>query len=143
MSNLYYILLATHALAAVLGLGSIASIAIVASKAQGSARSLTDVSIWLAPLLRYSAIGLAVMLVTGILLDLTVSDAFSRTWWFRGSFLLLLVTGALHGRARRVVRKGLAEETGRPVVLRQVERTAYGMCALIAVITVLMEVKPF
>jgi hypothetical protein len=89
------------------------------------------------------ALTLAAMLVTGVLLDLTMSGAFSRTWWFLGSVLLLLATGALHGRARRAVRKGLGEESGNEFVLRRVERMAYGMCALIAVITVLMEVKPF
>jgi hypothetical protein len=143
MSILYQSLLATHALAAVLGLGSIASVAIVASKARRAGRGLTEVSIWLGPLLRYSALGLAAMLVTGVLLDLIVSGAFSGTWWFRGSALLLLATGALHGRARRAVRKGLSEEGGKEFALRRVERMAYGMCALIAVITVLMEVKPF
>ena len=143
MTKFYSSLLAAHALAAVLGLGSIASVAIVASKARRAGRSLTEVSIWLGPLLRYSGLGLAAMLVTGVLLDLTVSGAFSRTWWFRGSVLLLLATGVLHGRARRAVRKDVSEQSGKDLVLRRVERMAYTMCALIAVITVLMEVKPF
>jgi hypothetical protein len=141
--NLYTSLLVAHALAAVLGLGSIASVAIVASKARKMGRGLTEVSIWLGPLLRYSALGLAAMLVTGVLLDLAVSGAFSRKWWFRGSVLLLLATGALHGLARRAVRRGLVAESSQESVLRRVERIAYGMCALIGVITVLMEVKPF
>jgi hypothetical protein len=76
-------------------------------------------------------------------MDLTVSGAFSRMWWFRGSVLLLLATGAPHGRARRAVRKDLAGKSSKAFVPRRVERMAYGMCALIAVITVLMEVKPF
>ena len=143
MSTLYSSLLAAHTVAAVLGLGSIASVAIVASKARRAGRGLMEVSIWLGPLLRYSGLGLAAMLVTGVLLDLTVSGAFSRTWWFRGSVLLLLATGALHGRARQAVRKGLGQESGNEFVLRRVERMAYGMCVLIAAITVLMEVKPF
>jgi hypothetical protein len=40
-------------------------------------------------------------------------------------------------------RKDLAGKSSKEFVLRRVERIAYGMCALIAVITVLMEVKPF
>ena len=36
----------------------------------------------------------------------------------------------------------LAKEDSGDVVLRRVERIACGMCALIAAITVLMEVKP-
>ena len=138
MKNLYTSLLAVHALAAVLGLGSVASVAIVAGNARKAGRGLQDASLWLGPLLRYSAFGLGVMLVTGVLLDLSVSGAFSRTWWFRGSVLLLLVTGALHGAARRTVRRGNAESA-----LAGVQRMAYGMCVLIGVITVLMEVKPF
>jgi succinate dehydrogenase hydrophobic anchor subunit len=142
MSQLYRAALSGHVLAAVLGLGSIASIAIIAARARRG-RGLTDVSIWLAPLLGYSAFSLAVMLVTGVLLDLTVRGAFSATWWFRVSVLLLVATGALHGQVRRVVRKGLVEESGRQFALRRIERLAYAMCVLIAVITVLMEVKPF
>jgi hypothetical protein len=143
MNKLYSCLLAAHALAAVLGVGSIASVAIVVSTARRAGRGVAEVSAWLSPLLRYSALSLAAMLVTGVLLDLTVSGAFSRTWWFRGSVLLLLATGALHGRARRAVRKDLGEKSSKEFVLRRVERMAYGMCALVAVITVLMEVKPF
>ncbi|MBI2688266.1 MAG: hypothetical protein HYX27_18335 [Acidobacteria bacterium] len=134
MTKLYTPLLVAHVLAAVLGLGSIASIAIIASIARRGRRAVTEVSTWLSPLLRYSALSLAAMLVTGVLLDFSVAGAFSRTWWFRGSALLLLATGAIHGRARRAIRQ--------PDIHR-VERMAYGMCLLIAAITVLMEVKPF
>jgi uncharacterized membrane protein len=143
MNKLYSSLLAAHALAAVLGVGSIASVAIVASTARRAGRGVAEASASLSPLLRYSALSLAAMLVTGVLLDLTVSRAFSRMWWFRGSVLLLLATGALHGRARRTVLKDLGENNSKEFVLRRVERMAHGMCALIAVITVLMEVKPF
>jgi hypothetical protein len=45
----------------------------------------------------------------------------------------------LHARARRAI---LLE--GEPAtVLGRVERIAYGMCVLIAAVTVLMETKPF
>jgi hypothetical protein len=74
------------------------------------------------------------MFITGILLDLAAGGAFREAWWFRGSALLLFATGALHGLTRRSLRSG---------GLRRVERFAYGMCALLGAITVLMEVKPF
>jgi hypothetical protein len=45
---------------------------------------------WLFPLLRYSALSLVTMLVTGVLLNLTAAGAFSAAWWFRGSVLLSL-----------------------------------------------------
>src|SRR5215475_5623594 len=97
MNKLYNSLLAVHVLVAVLGLGSIASIAIVTAIARRAGRDTKDVALWAAPLLRYSALSLATMLVTGVLLDLTVAGALSRTWWFRVSVLLILATGGLHG----------------------------------------------
>jgi uncharacterized membrane protein len=149
MSHLYVPVLALHVIVAVLGIGSIASVALVAGTGRRAGRGATDVSASLQPLLRYSAISLAVMLVTGALLDFFAGGAFHEQWWFRGSALLLVATGALHGQARRAMRAGLANAGKGPnagngdVMLRRVERIAYVMCALVAVIAVLMEVKPF
>ena len=143
MSRLYMAVLTAHVLVAIVGLGSIASVAVVAATARRAGRDSTEVSAWLVPLLRYSVFSLAAMLITGFLLDLVAGGAFHDTWWFRVSALLLVATGALHVQARRALRKGLAKGTSGEAVLRRVERIAYGMCALIASITVLMEVKPF
>ena len=143
MSGLYTPILTAHVLVAVLGLGSIASVALLAAKARKSGRGASDVSPWIGPLLRYSAFCLATMLITGVLLDLAAGGAFRGAWWFRGSAVLLFVTGALHGQARRALRSERAKEGGGDVILRRVERSAYGMCALLGAITVLMEVKPF
>jgi hypothetical protein len=135
--------LVVHVLVAVLGLGSIASIAIVAATAGRAGRRAADALTWLGLLLRYSALSLGAMLATGILLGVTSAGAVHEAWWFRGSALLLVLTGALHGRARRAVRLGLTNAGDGDVAVRRVARLAYGMCALIAVIAVLMEVKPF
>lgn len=143
MSHLYTAVLAVHVLVAVLGLGSVTSIAVVAATIRRAGCASTEGSAWLGPLLRSSVFSLAAMLITGILLDLAAGGAFHGMWWFRVSALLLVATGALHARARRAIRQGLAKENGGEAVLRRVEHTAYGMCALIASITVLMEVKPF
>jgi uncharacterized membrane protein len=143
VSSLYIPVLVMHVLVAVLGLGSIASVAVVASTARRAGRGSRDVSAWLGPLLRYSAFSLAAMLVTGVLLDFAAGGAFHEAWWFRGSALLLVATGVLHGQARRAFRSAGASKDDPDAVLRRVERIAYGMCALIAAITVLMEVKPF
>ena len=72
-----------------------------------------------------------------------MQGAFRSSWWFRGSVLLLLVTGALHGLSRRAMRTVAVNEATNDVVLRRVERIAYAMCVLIVAITVLMVVKPF
>ena len=83
------------------------------------------------------------MLATGILLDVAANGAFHESWWFRGSALLLVVTGALHGQARRIVRLSMVEKSSSEMVLLRIERLAFAMCILIAGISVLMEVKPF
>ena len=76
-------------------------------------------------------------------MDALVRGSFHDRWWFRLSALLLVLTGALHARARRIVRRGLEAETGASAGLRGLERLAYGMSVLIAAITVLMETRPF
>jgi hypothetical protein len=141
--SLYTSLLVVHVLIAILGLGSIASIAIVAATAGRDGRRPAEALPWLGPLLRYSAFSLAAMLATGILLGVASAGAVYEAWWFRGSALLLVLIGALHGRARRAVRLGLATEGSGDLAVRRVARLAYAMCALIAVIAGLMEVKPF
>lgn len=143
MSSLYWPVLVLHVLVAVLGLGSTASVAIVATTARKTGRGATDVVAAVRPLLRYSALSLAAMLVTGLLLDLAMNGAFHNWWWFRASVLLLVVTGALHGQASRAVRSELVSNDRTDAVLRKVERLSYTSCALIGMITVLMELKPF
>jgi hypothetical protein len=142
MSRLYTSVLVVHVLVAVLGLGSIASVAIVAAAARRGGRGSMAALTWLGPLLRYSGLSLAAMLATGILLGIT-GGAVHQAWWFRASALLLLPTGVLHAQARRAVRRGLANGDDGGLTLRTVARLGYAMCAIIAVIAVLMEVKPF
>jgi hypothetical protein len=143
VSRLYTWVLVVHVLVAVLGVGSVASIVIVAATAGRAGRRAAEALTWLGPLLRYSAFSLGAMLATGILLGVASAGTVHEAWWFRGSALLLVLTGALHGRARRAVRLGLTSAADGDVAVRRVARLAYVMCALIAVIAVLMEVKPF
>jgi hypothetical protein len=143
MQNYYLILMVAHASAAVLGLGLITAVAIAARAVGRSRHAADEARAWLTPLLRYSAISLAVMMLTGVLLDLAAEGAWHSSWWFRGSMLLLIATGALHGRTRAIVRNNLSNDgSGRDALFR-VSKAAFGMCGLIVAITVLMEVKPF
>jgi len=143
MTSLFTPTLVAHVLVAVLGLGSVVSIAIVTALARKGGRDSAEVLPWLVPLLRYSAFSLGAMLASGILLDVAAKGAFHGLWWFRGSALLLVATGALHGQARRTVRLSIAEKANSDTVLRRLERLAFAMCIMIAGISVLMEVKPF
>src|SRR5882724_11968628 len=143
MASLFTSAVVSHVLVAVLGLGSVVSIAIVTALARKGGRDSAEVVPWLTPLLRCSAFSLGAMLATGILLDVAARGAFHGSWWFRGSALLLVATGALHGQARRAVRLSFAEKANSDTALRRLERLAFAMSILIAGISVLMEVKPF
>jgi hypothetical protein len=143
MSRLFLPTLVLHVLVAVLGLGSIASVVIITATARKRRDKTKEIFSLLSPLLRFSAASLAVMLITGILLDFVAQGGFRHSWWFRGSALLLLATGALHGQGRRAVRSGLAQGANGDAALRRIERIGYAMCALVLVITILMVAKPF
>jgi hypothetical protein len=140
---LFTLMLVLHVLVAVLGLGSMLSIAVVALITRRAGRGPGEELPWIAPLLRLSAFSLATMLATGIILDLAAKGAFRGSWWFRGSVLLLIAGGALNGAARRTIRSGNVKQADHGFVLQRIERIAYAMCAVVAGITVLMEVKPF
>jgi hypothetical protein len=147
MTAFYIPVLIAHVLVAVLGLGSILAIAVVAATARRVGPGSTGAAMGVAPLLRVSTFGLLSMLVTGVLLDFAAGGAFHARWWFRGSGLLLIATGILNGLARRTVRPMLtnanAGDGSKDAALRRVQQITYGMCVLIAAITVLMVVKPF
>jgi hypothetical protein len=141
--SLYLVALLTHVLVAILGLGSVVSVALMAATVRRSGRGAVEAAGWIRPLLRVSAFSLAGMLLTGIVMVSVAGGAFHGAWWVRGSVLLLVVTGALQGRARRALRAQPANEHDAKAALWRVERLAYGMSTLIATITVLMELKPF
>jgi hypothetical protein len=141
--SLYLIALVTHVLVAILGLGSVVSIALITATVRRTGRGAAEAAAWLRPLLRLSAFSLAGMLITGVLIIYAAGGGYHRAWWLRASVLLLVVTGALHARARRALRKEPANDDEARVALWRVERIAYGMSSLIATITVLMELKPF
>ncbi len=81
------------------------------------------------------------MLISGALTEYAGGGVFHEAWWFRLSFLLLLVLGALNGRIGRTLRRRETAGDGR--LLGEVALNAWAMCAITAVVTVLMEVKPW
>jgi uncharacterized membrane protein len=141
--SLYLVALATHVLVAILGLGSVVSVALMAATVRRTGRGAAEAARWIRPLLRVSAFSLAGMLVTGVLIIYGAGGGFHRAWWLRVSVLLLVVTGALHGLARRALKREPANDHDARLVLQRVERIAYGMTTLIGTIAVLMELKPF
>jgi uncharacterized membrane protein len=141
--NVYLVALVTHVLVAILGLGSVVSVALMAAMVRRTGRGAAEASVWIRPLLRVSAFSLAGMLLTGVVMISYAGGAFHRAWWLRSSVLLLVVTGALHARARRALKAEPASEHDARLAIQRVERIAYAMSFLIATITVLMELKPF
>lgn len=127
-----------HVLAAVLGAGSVGSVA-VAVHAASRAGSLGAVPF--VPLLRLASIGFALTFLTGAALDAAAGGAFHEQWWFRIAGLSMIVAGVLLGILRRRARRALAGD--RETSLAQIKWLAYGAAAIVGWITILMELRPF
>lgn len=138
--NLYPILLSAHVVTAILGLGQIVGTAIVASSTPTNAPVAPGTLTALRRLGRGTGGALAIMLLSGVLLEYTGGGAFHTMLWYRASFLLLIALGALQGWIRRTLRKVEREPDGR--ALRGVVRLSGVMCAVVAVVAILMETKP-
>lgn len=138
--TLYAFLLSVHVIAAILGLGQVTALALLASSL--AARLSVGPETWrlLQLLVRGTTVGLIVMMVTGVLIEWSLSGPYHETWWFRASFLGLLVVAALHARTRAALRT--REALGEQTTMRGLARRAWMMSAVIAAIAVLMELKP-
>lgn len=136
----YPICLSVHVVTAILGLGQIVGTAIVASSAPTDAPVSPGTLTALRRLWLGTSAALAIMLLSGALLEHTGGGTFHTTLWFRVSFLLFIALGALQGMIRRTLRKVEREPDSR--ALREVVRLSGVMCAGVAVVSVLMEVKP-
>lgn len=139
----YAPLVASHVIVAVVGIGLLGAVPLVARAARRAALTVPASAALLEPLLRATRWSLAVMALTGILLDVAVRGAFHSGGWFRASFALLVFVGFAHARARAGLRKAPAPAADAAAALRRVERWGWAMCATVALIAALMEVKPF
>ena len=138
--TIHAIALSVHILTAILGLGQIAA---MTSLVSAPAESTGGAPPWraLQRLATTSSWSLAVMLLSGLALEYSVGWGYHGFWWFRLSFLGLLALGAILGRTRRTIRKNASSTDGR--ALQGVRRAVWAMCALVAIITVLMVAKPW
>lgn len=132
---LYTLTLLLHLLTAVLGLGPIVALVVVTSAAPVADKA-TALHAALGRLTRVATWSTLVLLVTGIGMDLETSRAYDRTWWFRGSTLLVLLLGYLLGRTQRTLRQA------QPGSLATVGTLARVMGAVVAVLVALMVLKP-
>jgi hypothetical protein len=139
---LYAISICIHVLTAVLAVGLVGAIPLTARMARQSARELAGVERILAALLLAMRAGVAVMVLTGVLLDLSASGAFHRTGWFKASIAVLVFLGVSLVRTHVALRRGFASGGARENALGQVERWGWAMCASVALIAILMQMKP-
>ena len=136
--NLYSTIVFLHVITAILGLGPLTVLAI------GCSRPISVPLPWdrIAGTLRLVGWSLAAMFATGALLIALTHGALGETGWVRASFGLFLLLGALHGAARRQVRK--FRNASPPPTTAGVLGTIFAvMCGITAVITYLMEAKPW
>ena len=135
--NLYSSLVSLHVLAAILGLGPLTALAL-ASALPSPGWSLA----WFERLLRVVGWGLGLMLVTGILLVAQTHGALGRTGWMKLAVGLFFALGALQGVVRRRVRRSRVAAPEGPLPAGMAP-LLWTMCGLVAVITYLMEAKPW
>ena len=130
--NLHFALIILHVLAAVLGTGCV--VAVVIRARSGGDGAVAD----LRRLLACVSIGLVTLLVTGgLALRVSgIAGIYLHMWWLRISIALFLVLGAAIGYARRQLRRPGGS-------LAAVEQVGWLGCALVTVLVVLMEAKPW
>jgi hypothetical protein len=127
----------------VIGIGLLGAIPIAAraTRAAGAAPAL-DTRLF-DVLFRRTQGSLIGMFVTGVLMDLETAGAFHTHAWFRLSGVVFLFVGFCHARARVALRRGAAPGGDATRSLALVERWGWTMCAAVALLVVLMELKPF
>jgi nitrate/nitrite transporter NarK len=138
--TVYMALRLVHVVVAVLGTGSIAAIAIVARRARAQPAGLLAGP--LLALARWASISLAVMLLTGIWIDIELHGAYHQMRWFRGSVIGLVLTGATLGLLRRQIAGALSDRLAPERALARVTALAVVASALVLAIVVLMERRP-
>jgi hypothetical protein len=135
--NLYSTSVFLHVLAAILGLGPLTTLAVIASSPTPSLPAER-----FAQILRVVGWSLLALLVTGVLIIAQTRGTLGQTGWVRVSFGLFVVLGALHGMVRRRLKR--SRDTLPSVALpRGLSPLLWVMCALVAAITYLMEAKPW
>src|SRR4051812_14079700 len=139
---LYTVSVGIHVLTAILAVGLVGAIPLTARMARQSARDLAGVERILGALLLAMRVGLAGMLLTGMLLDFSAAGAFHLTGWFRASIAVFALLGVSVARANVALRRGFAPGGARENALARVERWGWAMCASVALITILMQMKP-
>ena len=132
--NWYLVALATHTLVAVLGIGQVLGLVLLAQDARPGSSDLPVRLAMMGTLARVMQISLGLMLISGIAVMIPTQFAYAHGWWFRVAFLLFLVLGFFTGQLQRAVRTS---------AVARLSSIGWIMCSLVAVIVILMAAKPF
>ena len=138
--SLFAVALTIHVLAAILGLGPIVAMAFASARRPAEA-PLAELRALMMRLSTWTSLGLGTLLLTGVLIEAASGGSFHGTWWFRLSFLLLIVLGALNGQVRRKLRR--LDVARAADGLRSVSTLLWSMLAIVVVIAVLMTDRPW
>lgn len=139
---LYVVAITLHVLCAVLAVGLVGAVPLTARFSRRSSGELAGAQRILGTLLRAVQVGFIVMLLTGGLIDHAAGGAFHRTGWFKASIAVLVAVGASLARARAAMRHAFGPGGHPGPGLARVERWGWAMCAGVAFITILMQMKP-
>jgi hypothetical protein len=139
--TLYAVAIAIHVVTAILGLGQLAGIVVLASATSGQIPVGDGGWTSLGRLARGTRASAIVMLLSGVLLEYAANGAFHEQWWFRLSFAGLLAIGVINARMCSAL--GKRASVGDRRTLKGVLQGAITMCTLTAAIAVLMELKPW
>jgi hypothetical protein len=140
---MYNLAVVLHVVVAVLGVGQIGALAVAVSASRRARLPLPQIASWLHPLLGWARFSMAAVVATGIWMVVMAKGAYHGMWWVRLSVLLVVITFIFQRRAVGALKKVLRGEIDAASALSRVERVAWSMCATVALITVLMEAKPF
>jgi hypothetical protein len=139
--NLFALAICVHAIIAILGLGQVLATALLATSMRREEPVAPTMWSALQRLVRGTSWAIGLMLLSGVLVEGASGGMYHETLWFRLAFFQTILLGALNGFGRRALRNVDPSTPAKP--LRRVSLSAWIMCALIADITVLMELKPW
>jgi uncharacterized membrane protein len=144
--NFYQIALATHALVAVLGIGQVLTILVLAIDARAGNDHLPATLALMRLLARIVGISLGLMLLSGIGVMIPTRGAYAQTVWFPIAFILFILLGAANGVLQGSLRRASApasDANTRGAALARLRTLAWTMCGIVVVIVTLMAAKPF
>jgi hypothetical protein len=137
----YDLTICIHVLTAILGVGQVTALVVVAGIGRKSLPVAPATWAALKRLARGTTWSLVVMLLTGVLLEFLADGIHGRMWWFRIAFLLFFACGAVLGMIQRALKK--AEAAGDGAALGGVMLRGWIVVGLVAVIAALMQLKPW